>query len=96
MSAGGVQSPSEVLRNRSNDQIRWILLDQVNQPGAYVCQETGDLLRVTRWGPPEPESDVVRKHREEPMYVAQISRDPFVPISEARLAAANLDLDIDF
>ena len=96
MPAGGVQSPSEVPRGRWLDPISWVLLEQVSQPGAYVCRGTGDLIRVTSSGPAGMESELIRKHHDESMYVTLVSADPFIPISQARIAAANLDLDVDF
>jgi hypothetical protein len=97
MPAGGVQSPSEVPRGRWLDPISWVLFEQVSQPGAYVCRGTGDLIRVTSSGPAGMESDeLIRTHHDEPLYVTRISVDPFIPISQARIAAANLDLTVDF
>ena len=96
MPVDGVQSPSEVPRARWLEPISWVLLEQVSQVGTYVCRGTGDLVRVPPSGPAGVEAELIRKHREEPMYVTQISADPFLPISQARIAAANLDLDVDF
>jgi hypothetical protein len=96
MPAGGVQSPSELLPGRWLDPISWVLLEQVSQAGAYVCRGTGDLIRVTPMGPAGVESEVIRKHHDEAIYVTRISADPFIPISQARIAAANLDIDVDF
>lgn len=96
MPSGGVQSPSEVSRGRWLDQISWTLLEQVSRPGAYVCRGTGDLIRVTSSGPAEMESELIRTHHDEPLYVTRVSADPFIPISQARIAAANLDLTVDF
>ena len=96
MPAGGVQSPSEPPRGKWLDPISWVLLEQVSQAGAYVCRGTGDLIRVTPSGPTEVEAELIRKHHDEQLYVTQISGNPFIPISDARIAAANLDLDIDF
>ena len=96
MPAAGLESQSEVPRGRWLDPISWVLLEQVSQVGTYVCRGTGDLIRVTRSGPAGVESEVIRKHHDEPMYVTQVSADPFIPISQARIAAANLDLDVAF
>ena len=96
MPAGGVQTPSEPPRGRWVDPVSWVLLEQVSQAGAYVCRGTGDLIRVTPSGPAGVESELIRKHHDEPLYVTQISGNPFIPISDARIAAANLDLDVDF
>lgn len=71
-------------------------LDQVAEPGTYVCPQTGDLIRLVRGGAPLDDTDLRKKLGEEPVYVTRISNDPFIPISRARVAAANLDVDISF
>jgi hypothetical protein len=96
MSPSGVQSPSEIPRGRWLDPISWVPLEQVSQVGAYVCRGTGDLIRVSNSGPAGVESELIRKHHEEPVFVTLVSGDPFIPISQARIAAANRDLDVDF
>ncbi len=69
---------------------------QINSPGCYVLNHTGTLLRV-----PEdalipgrsPAIDTVSSH---PWIVTKISADPFIPLTQARMTAADLDLHIDF
>ncbi len=72
------------------------LLERVNKPGAYVCHGTGDLIRVTGSGPTWEDAAPVQGHGNQPMFVTQVSGDPFVPITRARLAAAALDIEINF
>ncbi len=71
-------------------------LGEVKEPGAYVCFGTGDLIRVVRTDAPSSEVELVDKHGDQPMLVTRVSEDPFVPISQARMAAANLDIEINF
>ena len=70
--------------------------DRISQPGCFVVNRTGDLLRV----PEEalvtgrsPTLDVVSK---EPWLVTKISNDPYMPIGAARAKAADQDLFVNF
>ncbi len=72
------------------------LLDEITEPGAYVCHGSGDLIRICGAGVPSDDTEAAKSGGSEPVYVTQVSRDPFVPISRARLAAANLDIEISF
>ncbi len=71
-------------------------LGEVTEPGAYVCFDTGDLIRVVRTHASSSEAELVDKHGDQPVLVTRVSEDPFVPISQARIAAANLDIEISF
>ena len=72
------------------------LLGDVTEPGAYVCPDGGELIRVVETGASSEEAELIEKHGAEPIYVMRISKDPFIPVSEARIAAANLDIEVKF
>lgn len=74
-------------------QVKWVPLHEVTEPGAYVSRDAGDLIRLSRSG---GDGDTPDQGQEKPTYVTRISPDPFVAIGRLRLAAANLDLEIDF
>lgn len=76
--------------------VSWKSLDQINEPGAYVSRGSGDLIRVPVSGASCGDAELMDKHMSEPIYVTRISRDPFLAISSARVAAANLDIKISF
>ena len=71
-------------------------LDEVTEPGAYISKGTGDLVRIVQRGAFLEGKELLNRHDDEPVYVARISNDPFIPISQARLAAANSDITINF
>ncbi len=71
-------------------------LDKIREPGAYVCSGTGDLVRVVRTGACSDEEGLVKQHGTQAILVTQVSKDPFIPITGARIAAANLDIEISF
>lgn len=72
-----------------------IRLEDIARPGAYIRLGTGDLIRVTP-GTGGAEGGPLPDGGTEPVYVVQISGNPYIPISEARMAAANLDIEINF
>ena len=72
------------------------LLDEITAPGAYVCHGSGDLIRVSESEVTSDDAEALKSAATEPVYVTLVSKDPFVPISQARLAAANLDIEISF
>ena len=72
------------------------LLGEITEPGAYVCHGSGDLLRVADSETPPGNVEPIESKGGQPIYVTRISSDPFVPISKARMAAANLDIEIHF
>ncbi|MFQ5462584.1 MAG: hypothetical protein ACE5E5_08155 [Phycisphaerae bacterium] len=76
--------------------VSWKSLDQIHEPGAYVSRSGGDLIRVPASGGSVGDAELMGKHGEEPVFVARISSDPFLPISSARMMAANLDIEIGF
>ncbi len=74
-----------------------LLLHDIRRPGAYVTHLTGDLVRIVEAGGiASEEAALTAKHGGEPVYVTCISIDPFIPITDARIVAANMDLEVAF
>jgi hypothetical protein len=73
-------------------------LDEITKPGAYVCHPDGDLIRVVGGGPSGDLDDaqLIEKYGDRQIQVTRISADPFVAVSRARIAAANLDIEVKF
>jgi hypothetical protein len=69
---------------------------RISEPGCFVINHTGDLLRVpddaVELGR-SPTIDIVSKN---PWMVTKISNDPYLPLRSARMLAADLDLYINF
>lgn len=71
-------------------------LDTVDAPGAYVCNWSGHLLRVSQrsFMPEGPLAlNIVGA---EPLMVTRISENPNVPLTEARGLAGSLGLNVEF
>jgi len=73
-----------------------IPFDAIRTPGAYVCEATGHLLRVPEDGINPGRSPLISLVGVEPLRVTRISDDPFLPVTQARMAAAGLDLPVNF
>jgi len=69
---------------------------RISEPGCFVINHTGDLLRVpddaVELGR-SPTIDIVSKND---WTVTKISNDPYMPLRSARMLAADLDLFINF
>ena len=70
--------------------------DCINEPGTYVCNWSGHMLRVPEDAIKPGRSPLICITGNEPLMVTKISEDPFVAISKARLLAANCDLAVNF
>jgi hypothetical protein len=70
--------------------------EEVTEPGTYLSNWTGHLLRI----PPEAlkpgHSPVIEILGREPMIVTKLSEDPFLPVGKARLIAADFDCEVNF
>ena len=70
--------------------------DGIHEPGAYICRWSGHLLRV-------PEDSISSEHTPrmsvigaDALLVTKIDNDPYVPVTKARLLAANHDVSVNF
>lgn len=70
--------------------------DQICDPGTYICNWSGHLLRVPEDGVAPGRSPLINFVGPEPLYVTMISDNPFITITKARMLASNLDLDVNF
>jgi hypothetical protein len=70
--------------------------EQIEFPGVYVSIETGRLFRIPREALASGRSPLIEMVGREPVLVTKISDDPYVPLSKARMLAADLDLTVNF
>ena len=73
-----------------------IPFDQINEPGCYVCNWTGHLLRVPEDGVAPGRSPLVNIIGNEPLLVTKIADNPFIPLTKARMVASNHDINVNF
>ena len=70
--------------------------ENINEPGTYICQWNGHLLRVPEDGIAPGRSPLVNFVGPEPLFVTKISENPWIPVSKARMLASNFDLYVNF
>ena len=70
--------------------------EAINEPGCYICNWSGHLLRVPEDAVKPGRSPVINIKGGEPRFVTRISRDPYVQITKARLLAADCDVVVNF
>jgi hypothetical protein len=73
-----------------------IPFDGISQPGAYICNWSGHLLRVPEDGVTPGRSPMVNIIGTEPLTVTKISDNPFITLTKAKLLASNCDLNVNF
>ena len=66
------------------------------EPGAYVCNWSGHLLRVPEDGVTAGRSPMICIVGPDNLFVTKISENPYVPVTKARLLACNYDVAVNF
>ena len=70
--------------------------DSINEPGCYVCNWSGHLLRVPEDGVAPGRSPLINIIGHDPLYVTKISNNPFITLTKAKMVASNLDINVNF
>ena len=70
--------------------------ESISEPGAYICQWSGHLLRVPEDALLQGRSPTLNLVGRDSLFVTKISNDAFLPRTKARIVASNFDLDTDF
>jgi len=65
-------------------------------PGTYLSNWSGHLIRVPEDGVRQGRSPVIEILGVGPLYVTKLSDDPFIPVTKARMIAADLDHAVNF
>ena len=68
----------------------------IQEPGCYICNWSGHLLRVPEDGVAPGRSPLLDIIGTEPLVVTKISENPYLTLTKAKLIAANIDLDVNF
>jgi len=68
----------------------------INEPGAYICNWSGHLLRVPEDGVTPGRSPMINIVGSEPLFVTKIADNPYLTLTKARLLACNFDLNVSF
>ena len=70
--------------------------DSVSQPGCYICNWTGHLMRIPPDGVAPGRSPLLNMIGREPLYVTKLTDDPYIPVTKARMLASNYDIAVNF
>ncbi len=73
-----------------------IPFEQITQPGTYICNWNGFLLRIPAEAISPTGLPVWNLVGPEPLFVTKISNDPYVTLSHARMIACNFDVQVNF
>ena len=73
-----------------------IPFESINQPGCYVCNWSGHLLRMPEDGVAAGRSPLINIIGQQPLFVTKITENPFIPVTKARMLAANCDVAVNF
>ncbi len=68
----------------------------ISEPGCYVCNWSGHLLRVPDDAIASGRSPLINMIGCEPLFVTKISNNPFVSVTKAKLLACNADVHVNF
>ena len=79
---------------KPNGQV--IRFECISEPGAYVCNWSGHLLRVPEDAIAPGRSPLITIVGVDNLFVTKISDNPFVTLTKARLEAANADVNVNF
>ncbi len=73
-----------------------IPFEAINEPGTYVTNWSGHLLRIPEDALKPGRSPVIEILGNEQLFVTRISNDPFMPLTKARMRAADADVAVNF
>jgi hypothetical protein len=82
--------------NWQNSCGQTVPFDSINEPGAYICNWSGHLLRVPEDGVTAGRSPMVNIVGSEALFVTKISENPYITLTKARLLASNFDVNVNF
>ncbi len=96
MSFTNTQTISPVGCCSNNQAGTTCLFENINEPGAYICNWSGHLLRVPEDGVTPGRSPMLNIVGAEPLFVTKISDNPYITVTKAKLLASNFDLNVAF
>ena len=71
-------------------------IDTIDEPGAYICNWSGHLLRVREDDVAPGYSPLASVVGQGPLFVTKISDNPYIPVTNAKFLAANFDVAVNF
>ena len=84
------------IEHNTKSMLEAIPFENLSDPGAYVCNWNGHLLRVPDDAVKEGRSPLMTIKANQQLIVTKISTDPYIALTKARLIAADNDLSVGF
>ena len=69
---------------------------EIHEPGAYVSNATGHLVRIPDDAVKPDRTPVIDLIANEPQLFSRVSVNPFISLTKARMLASDLDLPVNF
>jgi len=73
-----------------------IPFEAINEPGCYICNWSGHLLRIPEDAIKPGRSPVINLKGWETLYVTKVCSDPYIPVTKARMLASDCDVHVNF
>ncbi|MEK6675096.1 MAG: hypothetical protein AABZ47_05500 [Planctomycetota bacterium] len=73
-----------------------IPFEGIQDPGCYICNWSGHLLRVPEDGVAPGRSPLLTIVGQDPLFVTKISDNPYMTLTKAKVVASNYDLNVNF
>lgn len=70
--------------------------ENINQPGCYVDEASGDLFRIPKEALVTGGSPIVVKESSGASRLRQLSNNPYMPTLQARLMCAQHNIELNF
>ena len=83
-------------RTHAGNPCTTVAFDAISDPGTYVCNWSGHLLRIPEDGVTPGRSPVINMIGNEPLLVTKISDDPYITRTKAKIVASNFDVHVNF
>jgi hypothetical protein len=68
----------------------------ISEPGCYVCDWSGHLLRVPEDGVVPGRSPLINIQGRDQLFVTKISDNPYIALTKAKMLACNHDVNVNF
>ncbi len=69
---------------------------EIHEPGAWVSNTTGHLLRIPEDGVKPDRTPVMDLVSDQPLMFSRVSVNPYISLTKARMLACDLDLPVNF
>ena len=90
-----VQTKTRTQQKHSEVSYQIIPFETINEPGTYICNWSGHLLRVPEDAVTPGRSPLINMLGPDELFVTKICDNPFVPLTKARLMASNCDVAVN-